>query len=299
MRFGYACINTTLNDNVKKENRITTNRTMRKKTFLEKGLPYVSELVLKNVTDLSKILEWNKDNGIHFFRISSDMIPWASEYDLEDLPNFPEIKNALSKAGQFAIDNDMRLTFHPGPFNKLASEKAGVVQNTILELSTHGEIFDLMGLSRTHYNKINIHVGMKRSQDAIDRFIDSFRYLPESVKTRLTLENDDKESMFHVRSLVSIYEKIGVPIVFDYHHHKFCHDGQSEEEALKMAVNTWGSITPVVHYSESKKESSKPQAHSVMVTNSFNDYGLNFDVMLEAKGKEKALLAWKAFKPYT
>ena len=85
--YGYACINKTFSDRPKKQ-RITTNRTMIKRTFLEKGISYASELALQNVRDLNTILEWNLENNIYFYRLSSDMIPWASEYEMEELPDY-------------------------------------------------------------------------------------------------------------------------------------------------------------------------------------------------------------------
>ena len=106
----------------------------------------------------------------------------------------------------------------------LVSTRQHVVENTITDLTTHGEVFDLLGLSRTPYNKLNIHCngvyGDKVS--AMDRFCKNFERLPESVQTCLTVENDDKVSMYSVKDLMYIHERIGIPIVFDYHHHKFC-----------------------------------------------------------------------------
>ena len=85
----------------------------------------------------------------------------------------------------------------------------------------------------------------------MDRFCANFKLLPNSVKSRLTIENDDKESMYSVRDLMYIHDKLGIPIVFDFHHHKFCNGGLSEKDALDLAVSTWPkSIRPVVHYSE-------------------------------------------------
>ena len=98
-----------------------------------------------------------------------------------------------------------------------------------------------MGLSRTPYNKLNIHCngvyGDKES--AMDRFCKNFEKLPESVQTRLTVENDDKASMYSVKELYNgIYKRIGVPIVFDYHHHRFCNGGLTEQEALDTVMIT-------------------------------------------------------------
>ena len=295
MNLGYACINMTLSTSKPK---ITTNRSMIKKTFNEKGLNYAGELGLKNAKDLLHILKWNKENGINFFRLSSDFFPWASNYKFEELPQFNSIKAELEKSGKFAIDNGIRITSHPGPFNVLVSPRENVVQNTITDLEIHGRVFDLMGLSQTPYNKLNIHCngvyGDKIS--AMDRFCENFKRLSPSVQSRLTVENDDKASMYSVKDLMYIHEKIGIPIVFDYHHHKFCTGGLSEEEAIKLAATTWpDGITPVVHYSESKalheeNEKLKPQAHSDYINTIPNTYGLDVDIMVEAKAKELAIL---------
>ena len=294
MNLGYACINLTLGQQKKK---ITTNRGMIKKTFKEKGISYASELGLKNCIDLIEIIKWNHLNGIKFFRLSSDIFPWKSEYDFKDLPNYKQISDNLLVAGNFAKLYDQRITAHPGPFNVLVSPNDNVVENTIADLSMHGEVFDMMGLSRTTYNKINIHCngvyGDKVS--AMQRFCNNFDKLPESVKSRLTIENDDRSSMYSVNDLMYIHERIGIPIVFDYHHHNFCNGDLSEEEALKLAVSTWGEIKPVVHYSESKalhesNDQIKPQAHSDYINKIPNTYGLDLDIMVEAKAKEISIL---------
>ena len=292
---GYACINMTLG-----KKGITTNRSMIKRTFLEKGIPYASELSIQNVRDLIEIIKWNEQNDIKFFRMSSNVFPWSSEYPLSSLPHYERIKNLLAGAGHLADKYGQRITSHPGPFNVLVSPNENVVKNTITDLSIHGEVFDMMGLSRTPYNKINIHCNgvYGDKQSAMDRFCKNFERLPESVQTRLTIENDDKASMYSVKDLMYIHERIGIPIVFDYHHHKFNTGGLTEEEALKLAVSTWGDIKPVVHYSESKSlhennDSIKPQAHSDYISEVINTYGLDVDVMVEAKAKELTILEYK------
>ena len=159
----------------------------------------------------------------------------------------------------------------------------------------------MMGLSRTPYNKINIHCNGVYGDKikAMDRFCKNFELLPESVQTRLTVENDDKASMYSVKDLMYIHERIGIPIVFDYHHHKFNTGGLTEEEALKLAATTWGDITPAVHYSESKSlhennDKIKPQAHSDYITDEINTYGIDVDIMIEAKAKELTLLTYRS-----
>jgi UV DNA damage endonuclease len=294
MNLGYACINMTLGAQTP---RITTNRSMVKKTFNERGIEYASELALENVRDLFEIIKWNVKNNIKVFRISSDIFPWGSEYNLEDLPDYNKISNILKGCGVYAKQNGLRIGSHPGPFNVLVSPNSKVVENTFKDLELHGKVFDLLGLELSPYNKINIHCNGVYGDKiaAMDRFCENFMKLSDSVRKRLTVENDDKASMYSVKDLMYIHNKINIPIVFDYHHHMFCTGDLSEEEALRLAVSTWGDITPVVHYSESKalheeNNKLKPQAHSDYIKSLPNTYGLDVDIMVEAKAKELAIL---------
>ena len=295
INLGYACINMTLQE----KEKITTNRGMIKRTFKAKGLPYASELAEINTRNLLPILMWNHKNNIKVFRMTSCLFPWASEYEMEDLPDWKQIEINLKKAGAYARHVGMRLSFHPGPFNILTSPKEHVVQNSIVDLRMHGKVMDVMGMARNRWSKINIHIGATYGdkQAAIDRWCKNYELLPESVKTRITLENDDKASMYSVKDLYQVYERLGVPIVFDYHHHKFCTGDMSEEEALKMAASTWGDVRPTCHYSESKALNEnldvKPQAHSDYIFNKINDWGLDIDVVLEAKAKELSILKYR------
>ena len=292
MNIGYACINMTLGK------KVSTNRSMVKKTLNARGLDYVSELTLLNARDIIKILKWNKENRINLFRLSSAIVPWGDKLDLTQLKDYKEIKTALKEAGDYATANGIRVNSHPGPFVVLTSPNATVVENAISDLELHGKIFDMMGLSKTPYNNINIHCngvyGDKAS--AMDRFCTNFERLSESVKTRLTIENDDKATMYSVKDLMYIHNRIGIPIVFDYHHHQFCTGDMTEEGALKLAATTWPKgITQEVHYSESKalhenNSKLKPQAHSDYIKSLPNTYELDLDIMVEAKAKELAIL---------
>ena len=298
MKLGYACINMTL----QAAGGITTNRGMRQKTFNERGLSYVSELALQNVKDLVTIVKWNEEMGIKLFRMSSELFPWMTYYDFEDLPDYDKIKNTLKGIGTLAEKYGQRLTFHPSHFNALGSPNPKVLESTIKELNEHSKIMDLMGLSATVYNKINIHIAgaYGDKQATLDRWISNYHKLDPNTQARLTVENDDKENMYSVQELYDgVYKKCGVPIVFDYFHHKFCTGGLTEEEALKLAASTWPKdIVPLTHYSESRRkekldESIKAQAHSDLIKDTIQTYGLDIDVVVEAKHKELAVLNYK------
>ena len=306
MNLGYACINMELSQPIKEgrqiiRKRITTNRSMIKRTYKERGIAYASQLALQNCLDLEDILKWNESKGIKFFRMSSAIFPWASEYKFEDLPDWKEIKKSLVRTGFYATLKDHRLTFHPGPFNKLTSPKEHVVQNTIRDLEIHGKVLDEMGLSRTPYNKINIHVGAHYNNKpmAISNFCKNFERLSESVQSRLTVENDDKASLYSTKELYEeIYKRIGIPVVHDLHHHTFCTGGLTNGEAIKLAAETWGMVKPVVHYSQSRAEEQnntkiKANAHSDSYWTAVNTYGQDVDVMLECKHKEIGLFTMR------
>jgi len=303
--YGYACINMQLSNpqdfGGHKNDRITTNRTMIKRTFQEKGIEYASSLALLNILDLQKVLEWNVQHGINFFRLSSNVFPWASEYQLHDMPDYEAIYEACERSGNYIRQHGIRITSHPGPFNKLASPKERVFENTKRDLEIHGEFFDMLGLPRDHYAKINIHVGAAYGNKpvALDTFARNFERLPVSVTSRLTVENDDRQSLYSTQELYDgVFTRTGIPVVFDYHHHGFCTGDLTEKQALELAISTWGDIKPVVHYSESRAEEKKdakirPHAHSDYVNGPVDDYGYDLDVMIEAKAKELALFNLK------
>jgi UV DNA damage endonuclease len=298
-RYGYCCINMTLGEG-KKEDRITTNRSMVKKTFLERGLEYASETALLNARDLVKVIRWNNDHGIKMYRMSSDIFPWASEYEFTDLPHFEEIRQTLLEAGDEAKRGGQRITFHPSPYGVLASVREDVVRNAIKDLRQHAEIMDLMGLDQTHFYPINIHVNTTQptKEDAARRFCEHFQMLPDNVKNRLVVEVDDKKSQFKAEDLHEmIYKNIGVPITFDFHHNKCNPSVYSEKEALELCLSTWPKEIPAItHYSASKRDfedpTAKDVAHSDWLYEKIETYDMIFDIELEVKMKEKALLEY-------
>ena len=293
MNLGYACINTGLS-----ANRIMTNRTMRRKTFDARGIDYVSDLSLANIKDLKTIVQWNNEMGIKLFRLSSQIFPWSDEYNVEDLKDYEEISSLMLEIGRIATDAGQRLTMHPGPYNCLASPTQKVVDKTIRELNSHSKQFNMFGFNPSTYNKINIHVGGAYGdrKSTLARFCGNFHLLNDDTKKRLVIENDDSPNEYSVKDLFDgIYQVIGIPITFDYFHHKFNTGGLTEEEALKMASITWPKgVTQCCHYSESRRkekldESIRAQAHSDLIYDKINTYGLEPDIVIEAKSKELAI----------
>ena len=208
---------------------------------------HIHTTYVNNVTNLAKMLPKIAANGVKLFRISSAMFPLADQVD-RSLWDNDTIRNILQEAGQTVKKNGMRVSTHPGQFCVLSSDSDKVVENAFKELAIHGWLFDAMGLDHSPYYAINIHGG---KADRTSRLIDQIKSLPDCVRKRLTLEND--ESAYSIVDLVEVYQKTGIPIVWDSHHHTF-NDGElTMEEAMMLAGETWPKgINPLQHISNTE-----------------------------------------------
>lgn len=295
VRLGYACINMELQET----RGVQCSRSMIRRTFDQKGIAYASQLALQNCKDLIEVVKWNNDNGIKVFRITSCLLPWASEYNIDDLPDINGIAAALAEVGVTAAEGGQRLSFHPGPFNILASETERVVKNCITDLAIHGKMMDMMLQPENRWAKINIHVGAAKGDrvKALDTWCRNFERLPDNVKSRLTVENDDKPNLYSIQQLYDgVFKRTGVAIVADQHHHGYGPQDLPWSEALPLAASTWGDIRPTCHLSNSRtieEPGVNANAHSDWYYTPFIDCGLGVDVVLEAKMKERALFKYK------
>lgn len=294
LQLGYACINTTLQE----QEQVQCNRGMIKRTFKARGIEYASELALINVTALKRVIEWNNDNGIKVYRMTSCLFPWFSEYDMFDLPDIDKIADIMAEAGHTAMSAGQRLSFHPGPFNVLASPNESVVTKTLKELDDHAMQMDLMGLPASPLAKINIHVGGAYGEHdkALARFCKNFKRLSLGAQARLTVENDDKANLYSTKMLVEgVSNKIGVPVVFDSHHHELGPQDLDYHDAFYLARQTWHDrgVKQQCHHSNSRKDYEDSTvsrvAHSDWYYTPFENYGEEVDVVLECKKKELAL----------
>jgi len=292
-RFGYACINMSLGQD-------GNFRSMIKRTWLEKGMSHASRLALANTENTCKIIEWNNRNGIEVYRMTSDLFPWASEYDIEKLPDWNEIRSNLERAGRLAKEGGQRLSFHPGQFNALTSPSEKVILNCIKDLEIHGHIMDVIGMPRTPEAKINIHLGgsFGDRDSAMERWCLNFPRLSEAVRSRLTIENDDKASLYSpIHIFEGVTRRTGVPIVFDSHHWSVGSQSADYHTELKVAASSWpDGIRPACHHSNSATLEGKkapPCAHSDYIYSEFDDAGIdNLDIVIEAKAKELAVIRY-------
>ena len=299
INLGYAGDNLTL----RRTHRIFTSRSCHKGTFEREGLDHVSGLALKNCRDLLPLLQWNHAHDIHFFRISSQIFPWAGQYELEELPDFEDIVAALSAAGKYARSVDQRLTAHPPHFIKLASTDEAIRKRSVADIEVQSRVFDLMGYEKaSHWNKINIHVGGAYGSKTrtLHRFSETFEGLKDSTRARLTVENDDRPKGYSVADLMILHSLTRIPITFDFFHHQFCPGAMTQKEAFEAALSTWPTdVRPVVHWSEApecpQKRRLHPYGHSSFVYGPIELFGRDreVDVMLESKAKEAALLLYR------
>jgi len=275
---------------------------MIKRTFQARGIEYASELALINMTAVKRIVEWNNANNIKVYRMTSSLFPWFSEYDIFDLPDIDKIADIMHDAGRIAMAAGQRLSFHPGPFNCLASPNESVVNKTIRELDAHSVQMSLMGLPVSPMAKINIHVGGAYGDRpaALSRFCKNFYRLNPDTQARLTVENDDKPNCYSTKMLVeSVSSEIGVPVVFDSHHHELGPQDLDYHDAFYAARQTWTQrdSKQQCHHSNSRKNyedsTANRVAHSDWYYTPFENYGEDVDVVLECKQKELALLKYR------
>jgi len=200
-----------------------------------------------NVNEHLRILPTIIETGIKSFRLSSSLFP-LFEFCGELARNDQQLLEGLATLGNNFKKAGIRVSTHPGQFTVLSSDKQQVVDNSIKELEYHAWIFDQMGFDRSPYYAINIHGGKKGKSEQLKEVIES---LPETVRNRLTLENDEK--CYNVKSLLEISNKTGTPIVLDTHHFTFNDDDLSLDAAISETISTWGNIKPLQHLSNTEK----------------------------------------------
>lgn len=212
----------------------------------------IHEVWLNNTTELLSVLKRIKKEGYSLMRISSGLLPL---YDLvpDKLKADQKVLDKLKEIGDFVKTNNMRVTQHPDQFCVLSSDNPNIIDKAIVILEHHAWIFDQMGLDKSPYYAINVHGGKKGNTSVLIDVINT--RLSDSVKNRLTLENDERG--YSVKELFKVFEKTNVPIVMDTHHHTFHPDDLSMEDALDLCIKSWKEIKPLTHLSNTTPGSEK------------------------------------------
>jgi UV DNA damage endonuclease len=283
MRIGYPCINRTIG--------CTANSTFRLKKYSEANL---IQKVENNLDCLKKILEFNAKNKIFFFRISSDIIPFAS-HPINTFNWKSHFKEKLEDIGRFIQNKNMRISMHPDQFVVINSLDKKIVDKSISDLKWHCELLDSMGLDETA--KVQIHVGgvYGDKEKAIKRFITVYNKLPSVIKKRLAIENDDRS--YSLADCLEVNKKCGIPVIFDSFHHECLNNGESLQEALEKANKTWkkGDGDLMVDYSSQKPKARSGSHVDTLDEKHFKKFldkarALDPDIMLEIKDKEKSVI---------
>ncbi len=243
MRFGLCCIFVAEPVSF----RTTTAKALSALTRRE-ALARVAGICLHNAVNLLQAVRTCQRLGIGAFRITSPLFPRMTHpqvgYRLEDLPEAEAITSHLEATRTFALEHDIRLSFHPDQFVVLSSPHAHVVESSVRELVYQAFLADMVGA-----DVINIHAGGAYNDKtaALKRLASVIRGLPENVASRLTLENDDVT--YTVRDLLPTCADLGLPLVYDVHHHRCNPDGMDEAETTGLAAATWEGREQYCHLS--------------------------------------------------
>ena len=272
-------------------------RTMTYKSFSSKSrdesLEKLSDIIRNNFFVTEKIIRHCAANNISGYRISSDLCPVIKHPDimlfLEELPNYNLIEKEINNVSLAIKETSIRVSAHPSEYITLTSEDDIKIKHSLVDLEFHGEIFDRLGLSRTHYNPLNIHVRKEGDPEELcNIFMKNFERLSDGIKSRLVLENNDTGNTWDVATLKKyFYKDNNIPITFDNLHHKMLNKGVSEFDAFLDAYETWGDIIPVFHYSEGKDNG---RAHKDMAEYLPENFGKNVLFDVELKSKDIAIL---------
>ena len=282
MKIGYPCINRTIG--------CTSGRTFRLKNYSEERM---AATVGNNLRCLAAMLRYNAANDILFFRITSDLIPFASHPVCDfDWPGLFE--GEFREIGDFINGRGMRISMHPDQFVVLNSRDEGVRERSVAELIYHVQVLEALGLDRSA--KIQIHIGgvYGDREKSLKRFVSRYGELDRALLDRLVIENDDVS--YTVGDCLRVHSETGIPVLFDYFHHRLNCSGEGTGEALADIGRTWRPHDgiPMVDYSSGTGDGSRRHAASID-PDDFNRFlketeKMDFDVMLEIKDKEASAL---------
>lgn len=256
------------------------------------------KLTSGNLKNTMRILYFNHAYNIKVFRFTSKLVPLATHPLTEGWDYAKEFESEFKEIGDFVKQNDFRVSAHPDHFTLINSESDKVLEDSIKDLDYHVKVYEAMGLDDYRY-KLVLHVGglYKDKHAAIDRFKKNFIMLPDRIRKRIILENDDKS--YTASDVLGICKDLKLPMVLDVHHHNCANNGERIQDLLPDIFMTWDGeyFKPKIHFS-SPRDCKDFRSHADEIAlNEFKEFldiargvGKDFDVMLEVKNKEMALL---------
>lgn len=261
----------------------------------EQRLNKLKSVTLSNLDDLYKILQYNVENEVHFYRITSALFPLVTHPEVEKWDYRSIFKKDLSRIGEFIRQHGLRVDTHPNEFNVINSAKESVVENTLRNLLIHVHLFEDINYTN---GKMVIHLGSAEGgkDAALKRLIGNLDKYPSEITKRLMFENDDKT--FTAKETLKLCKEVLLPMVFDIHHHNCNNNGEKVEDLLEDILKTWDKETlpPKFHFS-SPKDSEKDRKHAdfidpeefIKFIEICKPYNKDIDIMLESKQKDISL----------
>jgi UV DNA damage endonuclease len=284
MRIGYPCINRSIG--------CTASRTFRLASYTGERM---RDTVQENLSCLSRILAYNVRHGMLFFRITYDLVPFAS-HPVCTFPWQEEFAGVFEKIGDYIRQHGFRISMHPDQFVLLNAPDKGILQRSIDDLVYQVQVLDLMGLDNSA--KVQVHVGGVYGDKpaGIDRFVKQYDLLAPAIRDRLVIENDER--LYTLSDCLTIHEQTGIPVIADAFHHSLLNNGERFATLLDPIRETWNvkDGIPMIDYS-SQEPGRRVGAHAMhIVAEDFRQFlretlPVDFDIMLEIKDKEKSALA--------
>lgn len=294
IRFGYVAIS--------QQNNITPSKTatvsaIEKIPDYETRIYKLKKILEENLSNTLKILRYNEAYKIKVYRFTSKLVPLATHPIIDDWDYIEDYKEKFKEIGNYIISNNIRVSAHPDHYTVINSNNSLVFESSLKDLDYHNKIFNAMDLDKSY--KIVTHVGgvYGNKEASIKRFIEGYKKLPKKIAERIILENDDK--VYSAHDVLSICKELKIPMVLDVHHHNCNSNGKNIEAILKDIFDTWSNekFPPKIHFS-SPRSTKDFRSHSDNIDKeefmSFikiaKKLDIDFDVMLEAKNKDLALI---------
>lgn len=262
----------------------------------EAAIRKLERIALANLENTLRLLKHNFMNEIHFYRLTSKIIPLANHEELLDWNYFRPLKQKLYEIGEYVREKGMRIDFHPDHFVVLNSPNKDVFKNSLKTLKLHYLMLKYMNINPTHRCVLHVGGNYKETKESLERFVDHWMDVPTGIQKMIMLENDD--TSFTLEDTLYLCEKLGIPHVFDYHHHLAHHRREEWVKHWERVVETWkNSPLPIKMHISSPKSQSQFRHHSDYVdVNMFFQF-LNeikgtipeIHCMIEAKQKDSAL----------
>lgn len=291
IRFGYVAMSLIVEDS--SPSKTVTVKNLEKVADYDARIARLRRITAENLQNCLRLLYHNKAHKIFVFRLTSKLVPLVTHPIAENWDYIADFNKELNKMGTFIRENEMRISSHPDHFTLINSPRPEVLEASLKDLDYHDKLFRAMNLENA---QMVMHVGgmYGSKKSSMERFRDNFLKLPDSIKRRLLLENDDKS--FNADDVLDLCKTLSIPMVLDVHHHYCLNSGTKLEELLPKVFDTWHGNIPKLHFS-SPKSPENCRAHADDIDpNSFYEFLLrakefdqDFDIMIEAKNKDVAL----------